>query len=460
MLKKIAITGENGFLGYHLKKYFNQKYEIILLGRNYLNNLHLIKDCDFLIHNAGVNRTINPNDLLAKNVMLTENLIGKLNELDIKINIKFISSIQDINDNPYGKSKQISKELLKSYCEKSNTYFESYSLPNLFGTNGRPNYNSFVNTFTYNLINNIPSNVNENNVELCWVYDAIKVIDNQITEFKLEKTNVKEVYDILHNIHNSIEIKKTDLSVKLNEVYKFFKEKKMKILVLGHKGMLGSMVKKYLTLNNFEVITLDDRFPSLLYKKSILDFDGDFIINCVGAIPQKTNKFKINTDLPIWLSNNSQCKIIHAGTDCEIDSDEYGVSKRLASEYINIYSDNTKILKTSIIGPEDNNNYGLLSWFLNQNDTIFGYTNAKWNGNTTLEWSKQCHKLMMNWNNYNVITILEGESVSKFEMLNLFNEIYEKKINIVPKDLGTDKTLKGDIKTKTLREQLVELKYY
>jgi nucleoside-diphosphate-sugar epimerase len=457
MLKKIAITGENGFLGYHLKNYFSQKYEIILLGRNYLNNLHLINGCDFLIHAAGVNRTTFPNDLFVKNITLTENLIKKLNELGIKINIKFISSIQEVNDNPYGESKKMSKQLLKTYCDESKTCFESYSLPNLFGTNGRPNYNSFVNTFTYNIINDKPSNINDNVIELCWVYDAINVIDNQTTEYKLEKTKVSEVYEILHNIHNSIVYEKTYLSEKLNEIYKFFKEKKMKILVLGHNGMLGSMVKKYLMLNNFEVITLEGRFPSSLYEKNILEFNGDFIINCVGAIPQKTKNFKINTDLPIWLSNNSQSKIIHAGTDCEIDSDDYGISKRLASEYINIYSDNTKILKTSIIGPEEDNNYGLLSWFLNQNGDVFGYTNAIWNGNTTLEWSKQCHTLMMNWNNYKTITILEGEPITKFDMLKLFNEVYEKNINIIPKDLGVDKTLIGDIKTKSLREQLNEL---
>jgi nucleoside-diphosphate-sugar epimerase len=70
MLKKIALTGENGFLGIHLKNYFSEKYDIILLGRNYLNNLHLVKDCEFLIHAAGVNRTTNPDDLFNDNLIL------------------------------------------------------------------------------------------------------------------------------------------------------------------------------------------------------------------------------------------------------------------------------------------------------------------------------------------------------------------------------------------------------
>ena len=457
---KIAITGENGFLGHHLKNYFSKKYEIIVLGRNYLDNLILIKDCDFLIHAAGINRSINPDEIFNKNILLSENLVKKLTELGIKINIKFISSIQETNNTVYGKSKKLSKEILQKYCDESKTLLESYSLPNLYGTNGKPNYNSFVNTFAYNIVNNIPSKINDNTIELCWVYDAISVIDNQTKNYKVTKTNIGEVYEILTNIHNSTIVENTEFTNNLTEVYNFFKKNKMKILVLGHNGMLGSMVKNYFTLNNFEIVTIDGRYPSLEYKESILNFDGDFIVNCVGSIPQKTKNYKINTDLPIWLSNNSQCKIIHPGTDCEIDSDNYGISKRLASEYINQYSDNTKILKTSIIGPEIGTGYGLLSWFLNQKQEVFGYTNAIWNGNTTLEWSIQCHQLMLNWYNYNIITILEGESISKFNMLSLFNEIYEKTIKIIPKDLGENKALIGDIKTKTLREQLIELKNY
>ena len=45
---KIAITGEKGFLGYHLTQYFKwvKKYEVIPLGRDYINNIKLLKDCN------------------------------------------------------------------------------------------------------------------------------------------------------------------------------------------------------------------------------------------------------------------------------------------------------------------------------------------------------------------------------------------------------------------------------
>ena len=65
----------------------------------------------------------------------------------------------------------------------------------------------------------------------------------------------------------------------------------MKVFVLGHNGMLGHMVHKYLSTKDCHVITTDLRWPIKNFKNKIIDFNGDFIINCIGAIHQKTNNF-------------------------------------------------------------------------------------------------------------------------------------------------------------------------
>jgi len=138
------------------------------------------------------------------------------------------------------------------------------------------------------------------------------------------------------------------------------------VLILGHKGMLGHMVSKLLIYKGVEVITLNDRWSGVGFKNTIKDFDGEYIINCVGAIHQKTKQFDINWELPQWLDENVNCKIIHPGTDCEMDNDNYGLSKKKASDFILKHGQNTKILKASIIGPELNSNFSLLEWFLSQ----------------------------------------------------------------------------------------------
>ena len=136
----------------------------------------------------------------------------------------------------------------------------------------------------------------------------------------------------------------------------------MKILLLGHTGMLGNAVHQCL---NVKIETTDLRWPDDEFKSFIKNYEGDYIVNCIGAIPQRTDKFEINYELPIWLEENSNCKIIHPGTDCETDNDEYGVSKRKASSYLTVHGTNTKIIKTSIIGHEIDSKVGLLDWFLN-----------------------------------------------------------------------------------------------
>ena len=227
----------------------------------------------------------------------------------------------------------------------------------------------------------------------------------------------------------------------------------MKILVLGHKGMLGHMVHKYLsTKEDCELISTDLRWPTEEFKTFTLDFNGDFVVNCIGAIHQRTDNFDINTNLPIWLDDNiNRCKIIHPGTDCEIDDDDYGNSKRKATEYILERGTMTKIIKTSIIGPELNTQASLLEWFLNSQNEVSGYSEAYWNGNTTLQWAKICYDMMCNWDKYEILSIPTTECISKYDLLSEIKKVYDKDIKI-------NKCLNGNMTVGTIAKQLKEMK--
>lgn len=234
----------------------------------------------------------------------------------------------------------------------------------------------------------------------------------------------------------------------------------MDILILGHNGMLGHMVTKYLS-NYANIITINHRWPSKEFKTAILDSNADVLINCIGAIPQRTKNFEINWKLPIWLDQNFKGRVIHPGTDCEMDNDDYGVSKATAADWIINYGERTKIIKTSIIGPELKGNASLMDWFLSQKGEVFGYTKAKWNGNTTLEWAKQCYKLIHNWANYPTENILVTPCISKYELLNVIKKVFDKDINIIPQDKGKNKCLVGEpLRCPDIEEQLNELKNY
>ena len=230
----------------------------------------------------------------------------------------------------------------------------------------------------------------------------------------------------------------------------------MRVMILGHKGMLGHMVHKYLsTKKDCKIVTTDFRWPTEEFMNFVLDFDGDFVLNCIGAIPQKTNNFEINTRLPIWIDKlNKKFKIIHAGTDCEMDDDDYGKSKRKASEYIIQNGKDTTIIKTSIIGPELNSKDSLLEWFLNSNKKVSGYTNAYWNGNTTLQWAKICYQIMNDYYEYDTLNIPTSDCISKYELLNIIKKVFNKKIKI---DKNYNVVVKKCL-TKTCDMPLIDIK--
>jgi dTDP-4-dehydrorhamnose reductase len=239
----------------------------------------------------------------------------------------------------------------------------------------------------------------------------------------------------------------------------------MRILILGHTGMLGHMTHKYLTSKSLNVDTTQHRWPSQEFKEFIKEYDGDFIVNCIGAIHQKTKNFDVNWELPIFLDFYSKCKIIHPGTDCEMDNDNYGTSKRIARDFIVNTSKKTKSIKTSIIGPELIGNASLMEWFLSNNDesTVNGYSKYYWNGNTTLTWSEFAYNVINNWNDFEVETILVSECISKKEILDSINIVFNRKINITEKtEISFNKCLDGGIITPHIKEQLFKLKdfYY
>jgi nucleoside-diphosphate-sugar epimerase len=458
---RVAITGETGYLAHHLRQhYIGTGHEVVKLTRDYISNLSLVKDCDLLIHCAAVSRAVTEQEVYQANVSIATELAQGLRERGIRVNIKYLSSIQENSNTAYGRAKLEGRRILQEYCNEAKTCFESYALPNTFGPFSKPNHNMFVSTFCHNIVNNLPCNYNTNPIDLCWVGDAIKVVLNEETEYKLHHTSVDQVYNLIKSIHNGNGLD-SELAERLAAVYMFFKNNATQILVLGHNGMLGWVVKQYFESQGYRVCTTDSRYPSAQFYEQVLNFQGSYVINCIGAIPQKTKQFDVNEALPIWLSDNiKQCRVIHPGTDCEDDEDDYGQSKRRAAQYLQQHSANTKILKTSIIGPELSTQFSLMDWFLSQQTKVSGYTKAIWNGNTTLEWAKQAQSLVENWDSYNKVTVLRGESISKYNLLVLIGEVFGKQIVIEPVHLGKDKTLSGGVPTKKLREQLLDLKNF
>lgn len=235
----------------------------------------------------------------------------------------------------------------------------------------------------------------------------------------------------------------------------------MRILVLGHNGMLGNAVYKYLIKQNINVFITNERYPENDFLELIKSFEGEYIINCIGAIPQRTNVFQINYELPYFLDKYSKCKIINAGTDCESDTTEYGKSKKYVTEWIKQGAlINTYTVISSIIGIEKYSNNSLLSWTISQNSkTIKGYTKAFWNGVTSLAWIKYVFNKIKE-NNLQKIEKIRTNCISKFELLNHIKNVYNLNLNIEKEyQTGSNKCIDG-IYIGNIKDQLIELKNF
>ena len=134
------------------------------------------------------------------------------------------------------------------------------------------------------------------------------------------------------------------------------------------------------------------------------------------------------------------CKLIHISTDCvfsgkkgfykENDNpdpiDLYGRSKLLGETVTN----NALTLRTSYIGEELITNRGLLNWFLSQNDVVTGFSNAIYSGLPTIEIARVINEYVLPNQELSGLFHLSSEPINKFNLLNLINTIYKKKILI------------------------------
>lgn len=246
---KVAVTGETGFLGYHITQNLIHKlrYDTISLGRNYQTEIERLRGCDWLIHCAGVNRGQN---VAQSNISITKELVTLLEDHKITINIAFSSSTQEKLDNEYGNSKRECSKILSEYCKRAGTIFIGYQVPNLFGPFGKPNYNSVVATFCHNAVQGIESKTNNAEVNLCYVSDAASVICSfNKSEFNTTRVSIEFIHKKILDYHKQYStgiIPKLDNKFELDlfNTYRSFAERKHALVKReDQRGHLIELVK-------------------------------------------------------------------------------------------------------------------------------------------------------------------------------------------------------------------------
>ena len=199
---KVLITGANGFIAKNLRTTLNKMNHIEIYEYRKNDTIeilsNLIKEVDFIFHLAGVNRPEEVKEFYDGNRDLTQTIIDLIKEHDKKIPILFSSSAQVGNDNDYGKSKKEAEKIIEKYSEENGINCFIYRLPNVFGKWSRPNYNTVIATWCYNITRDIKIEINNPDTELTLVYIG-DVIHSFIEHLYINQTNelfyeVKKVY--------------------------------------------------------------------------------------------------------------------------------------------------------------------------------------------------------------------------------------------------------------------------
>lgn len=253
------------------------------------------------------------------------------------------------------------------------------------------------------------------------------------------------------------------------------KQTKLRVLVLGTTGMLGSTIFRTLSADNrietFGTLRAAhgvNRFAHHLHEALIpnIQVDNesgvlaafahakpDIVINCIGIIKQLPAAYNhleslaINSILPHRLAKYCGlfgARLIHFSTDCvfsgksgqyrETDpcdaTDLYGRSKLLGE----VDYEHALTLRTSIIGHELTSNNSLIDWFLSQTDEVRGFRKAIFSGMPTVEIARIVRDMVIPNPSLRGLYHLSVDPIDKNELLRLVSETYSKNIVITPDD--------------------------
>ena len=259
-----------------------------------------------------------------------------------------------------------------------------------------------------------------------------------------------------------------------------------RILVLGVTGMLGNAVfnvffsdARHETWGTLRSASGLRHFAQASHARlacgvDVLDQDAltavmarvrpEVVINCVGLIKQLADAKDPLTALPInamlphrlaQLCVLSGARLIHVSTDCVFSGrkgmylesdlsdaeDLYGKSK-----YIGELHDlpHAITLRTSIIGHELGSSYALVDWFLSQQGSVKGFTQALFSGLPTVELARVMKDFVIPHPQLNGLYHVAAEPIDKFRLLTLVAAQYGKSIEIRQDDaLVIDRSLNG-----------------
>lgn len=189
-MMNVLVTGSQGFIAKNLIVELKNNSNINIFEYSRETDPSLLdsycKSADFIFHLAGINRPKDQSEFMDGNLGFLSMLLDLLKKHQNDCPIMLSSSVQALQENAYGISKRASEDLLIEYNKATGASIFVYRFPNVFGKWCKPNYNSAIATFCYNIARDLSIKVSDPNVVMNLVY-----IDDVVEELIhiLNKTN-------------------------------------------------------------------------------------------------------------------------------------------------------------------------------------------------------------------------------------------------------------------------------
>lgn len=217
--RKILVTGSKGFIGKNLiaqLEYLGETVYSFDIGNTDEELVSFVKEADFVVHLAGINRPLTKEEFYDGNLNFTKKLLDIIEKENKKTPLLFSSSTQAEKDNDYGKSKKMAEEQVFDFSKRNNSPVFVYRFYNVYGKWCRPSYNSVIATWCYNISHDIPIEINESAPPIDFVYiddvveNILKCIRGEISPSSEiiyaephDKVTLKRIAALLHSFKDS-----------------------------------------------------------------------------------------------------------------------------------------------------------------------------------------------------------------------------------------------------------------
>lgn len=184
--RHVLVTGAHGFIGKNLvvrlKELSNVSFATFVRSDDMTRLPQLVAQADAVLHLAGENRPADESAYAKVNTGLTSALCDAIEQHFLstgrRIPLVLASSTQAERDTPYGRSKLAAEALVEALAKTTGNPCVIFRLPGVFGKWCRPNYNSVVATFCYNVAHDLPVQIHDPAVSLRLVY-----VDDVVSAF-------------------------------------------------------------------------------------------------------------------------------------------------------------------------------------------------------------------------------------------------------------------------------------